>query len=110
MHKALLTLNFPNANEKGTTVAERHWTIEKTSALNQPVYFKDVLTSERKPGHVLCWEMCFAFVSREEQKVCICSKFIKISLEQKKPLNKERGQLIHQGDSPTSCKGNSQRP
>ena len=29
LHNALLTLNFLNANEKGTIVAERHWIIEK---------------------------------------------------------------------------------
>ena len=39
LHNALLTLNFLNANEKRTTAAERHWTIEKTLELNQPVYF-----------------------------------------------------------------------
>ena len=52
LHNALLTLNFLNANEKGTTAAGRHWTIEKTAELNQPVYFKDVLTSEWKPRYV----------------------------------------------------------
>ena len=29
LHNALLTLNFLNANEKGTTAAERHWRTEK---------------------------------------------------------------------------------
>ena len=29
LHNALLTLNFLNANEKGTTAAERHWIVEK---------------------------------------------------------------------------------
>ena len=41
LHNALLILNFPNANEKGTA-AER----EKTMELNQPIYCKDVLPSE----------------------------------------------------------------
>ena len=42
LYNALLTLNFLNANEKGTTAAERHWIIgEKTAELNQLVYFKD---------------------------------------------------------------------
>ena len=31
LHNILLTLNFLNVNEKGTTAAERLWTIEKTS-------------------------------------------------------------------------------
>ena len=34
LHNALLTLNFLNANEKGTTVTERHWIIAKSSKLN----------------------------------------------------------------------------
>lgn len=29
VNNALLTLNFLNVGEKGTTVAERHWVIEK---------------------------------------------------------------------------------
>ena len=37
LHNALLTLNFLNANEKGQIAAERHWTMEKTAELNQPV-------------------------------------------------------------------------
>ena len=53
LHNALLTLNFLNVNEKGTTAAEKHWIVEKTTELNQPIYFKDVLTSQWKPDHVL---------------------------------------------------------
>ena len=44
LDNALLTLNYFNANEKGTTAAERHWIIEQSSELNQPFYFKDMLT------------------------------------------------------------------
>lgn len=41
---------------------QRHWTTEKTAELNQPIYFKDVLLSEWKPGYVLCWgRFCFCF-------------------------------------------------
>ena len=59
-HNALLTLNSLNANEKGTTAAERHWIVDKkTTELNQPIYFKDVLISEWKPGHVLTLEKRF---------------------------------------------------
>ncbi|KAL6045669.1 hypothetical protein STEG23_015755 [Scotinomys teguina] len=77
LHNALLTLNFLNANEKGTTAAERHWIIEKTAELNQPIYFKDVLTSEWKPGYVLRWGRGFAFISTGEDKLWIPSKLIK---------------------------------
>ena len=68
MHNALLTLNFLNANEKGTAAAERHWIFEKTTELNQSIYFKDVLTSEWKLRHVLCWGTGFTFVSAGEKK------------------------------------------
>ncbi|KAL6030444.1 hypothetical protein STEG23_025180 [Scotinomys teguina] len=83
LHNALLTLNFLNANEKGTTAAERHWIIEKTAELNQPIYFKDVLTSEWKPGYVLRWGRGFAFISTGEDKLWIPSKLIKVRFEQK---------------------------
>ncbi|KAL6038422.1 hypothetical protein STEG23_016128, partial [Scotinomys teguina] len=78
LHNALLTFNFLNANEKGTTAAERHWIIEKTAELNQPIYFKDVLTSEWKPGYVLRWGRGFAFISTGEDKLWIPSKLIKL--------------------------------
>ncbi|KAL6038953.1 hypothetical protein STEG23_010042 [Scotinomys teguina] len=90
LHSALLTLNFLNADEKGTTVAERHWTTDKTSELNQPVYFKDVLSSEWKPGYVLRWGRGFAFVSAGEEKLWIPTKLIKIRFEQEKPLDEEK--------------------
>ncbi|MGE9714896.1 DDE-type integrase/transposase/recombinase [Escherichia coli] len=84
LHNALLTLNFLNANEKGQTATERHWTMEKTAELNQPVYFKDVLTSTWKPGHVLRWGRGFALVSTGEEKLWIPSKLIKIRVEKEK--------------------------
>ncbi|KAL6070467.1 hypothetical protein STEG23_006054, partial [Scotinomys teguina] len=90
LHSALLTLNFLNADEKGTTAAERHWTTDKTSELNQPVYFKDVLSSEWKPGYVLRWGRGFAFVSAGEEKLWIPTKLIKIRFEQEKPFDKEK--------------------
>ena len=52
LHNALLTLNFLNANEEGTTAAERHWIIEKIMELNQPIYFKDVVTNLRMEARV----------------------------------------------------------
>ena len=66
LHNALLTLNFLNANEKGTIAAERHWIMEKSSELNQSVYFKDVLTSQGESGNVLHWGRGFTFVSKGE--------------------------------------------
>ena len=90
LHNALLTLNFLNANEKGTTAAERHWIMEKTSELNQLVYFKDVLTSQWRPGDVLRWGRGFALVSTGEEKLWIPSQLIKVKSEEKKPLGKEK--------------------
>ena len=89
LHNALLTSNFLNANEKRKTVAERWWIIEKTSELNQPVYFKDVLKSQWKPGDVLCWGKGFALVSAGKEKLWIESKLTKIWFEKEKPLEKE---------------------
>ena len=90
LHNALLTLNFLNANEKGTTAAERHWIMEKSAELNQLVYIKDVLTSQWKPGDVLHWGRGFALVSTGEEKLWIPSKLIKVRFEEKKPLGKEK--------------------
>ena len=62
LHNALLTLTFLNSMGKGTTAPERNRIVGKATELNEPIYFKDVLTSEWKPGHVLCWGRSFAFV------------------------------------------------
>ena len=51
------------------TGLERHWRIGKTAELNQSVYFKDMLTSEWKPGYVLCWKRGFVFASTGEEKL-----------------------------------------
>ncbi|MGE9574689.1 hypothetical protein ACQP3C_26975, partial [Escherichia coli] len=56
--------------------------------LNQPVYYKDVLTSVWKPGHVLRWGRGFAFVSTGEENLWIPSKLIKIRVEGDNPLDK----------------------
>ena len=90
LHNALLTLNFLNANEKGTTAAERQWIMEKSAELNQPVYIKDVLTFQWKPGDVLRWGRGFALVSTGEEKLWRPSKLIKVRSEEKKPLGKEK--------------------
>ena len=63
LHSALLTLIFLNDNEKGTTGVEKHWITEKSAELDQPLYFKDVLTSEWKPGDMLHYERGFDFLS-----------------------------------------------
>lgn len=82
-------MTFVNANEKGTTVAGTHWKFEKFSELKQLVCFKDVLVSLWKPGDVLYWGRSFVLVSTEE-KLWIPSKFVKIQLEKKKALEKQK--------------------
>ena len=89
LHNALLTVNFLIANEKGRTAAERHWIMAKSAELNQPIYFKDVLTSQWKPGDVLRWGRGFELVSTGEEILWIPSKFIEVQFEEKKPLGKE---------------------
>lgn len=37
------------------TKAQRHGVLEKTVDLNQPIYYKDVKTSEWKSANILCW-------------------------------------------------------
>ena len=74
-------MKFLNANEKGTTAAERHWIMEKFAKLNQPDYFKDVLTLQWKPGDVPCWGRRFALVSTGEEKLWTPSKLIKVQFE-----------------------------
>ena len=75
LHYASLFLNFLNTNEKGTMAAERHWIMEKTSELNQTVYFKYVLTSQWNPEEVLHWGRGFThFFSAGEEKLWIPAK------------------------------------
>jgi hypothetical protein len=69
LHSALLSLNFLNANEHNTTAAERHWAIERTVELNQPVYTKHILTSEWKMGIVLHWGRGYAYVSTGKENL-----------------------------------------
>ena len=63
---------------------ERYWIIENNAELNQPVYFKDMLTSEWRPGYVLHWGRGFAFVYTGEEKLRIPSKLTKIRYELKR--------------------------
>ena len=67
--KYLIKLNFLNSNEKWTMALQRHCIIEKISELNQPVYFKDVLTSEWKLRDVGQWERGFVLISSGEEKL-----------------------------------------
>ena len=55
LHNVLLILIFLNDNKNGTSERDRNWIKEKSSKLNELVYFKDVLTSKWKPGDVVCW-------------------------------------------------------
>ena len=88
-------MNFLNVDEKGTMVAEQHWIIGKTSVLNQPLYFKDVLTSQWKPGDVLHYGRGFALISTGEEKLWF---------EKEKSLETEKKQLIHRDDNHTDGK------
>jgi hypothetical protein len=85
LHSALLTLNFLNASEQNTTAAERHWIVGKTTELNQPVYIKDILTSEWKMGNVLLWERGYAFVSTGKEELWVPSLLIKIRHDRGRP-------------------------
>jgi hypothetical protein len=62
LHSTLLILKFLNANEQNTTASERHWIVERTIELNQPVYIKNFLTTEWKMGNVLRWGRGYAYV------------------------------------------------
>ena len=53
----------------------------KTAELNQPVYFKDVLTSEWKMGNVLRWGRGYAYVPTGKEKLWVPFKLIKIRHE-----------------------------
>ena len=59
---------------------------EKSAELNQPLYFKDVLTSEWKPERVLHWGRGFTFVSTGEEKLWIPSRLVKIRFKWEGPL------------------------
>ena len=49
--QSFIILNFLNTNEQKSTAVERQWiTQKKTSELSQPVYLKDVLTSNGSLG------------------------------------------------------------
>ena len=89
LHNALLTLNFFRTNENSSREALDNG-LKKTSGLNQPLYFKDVLTSQWKPGDVLHWGRGFALVSIGEEKLWIPPKLIKIPFEKEKPTETEK--------------------
>lgn len=55
LNNAFLILNFLTVGEKRTRATERHWVIEKTEELDQPIDYKDVLTLGWKPAIVLRW-------------------------------------------------------
>ena len=53
----------------------------KPAELNQPIYFKDLLTSEWKAENVLNWERGVVFVSTGKEKLWIPSKLMKIRFD-----------------------------
>ena len=44
-------------------LCERYWIVEKTVSLDQVVYLKDVLTSDRKSGNVALWGRGLVYIS-----------------------------------------------
>lgn len=84
LYNAVLTLNILNAHETVARAAERHWTIEKTAGLSQPVYCKDALTSVWEMGKVLQWGRGYAYVSIGVETLWIPSKLIKLRHEQER--------------------------
>ena len=52
--------------------------MERTIELNQPVYIKDILTSEWKMGIVLHWGRGYAYVSTGKEKLWVPFKLIKM--------------------------------
>ena len=94
LHNALVTLNFLNANKKGTKVAERHLIIENSSELNQPVYFKDVSISLWRSGDVVHWQIDFPLVSTGEKYVMDTIKINKDSVW-KREISWEREMTAH---------------
>ena len=75
LHSALLTLNLLNTSEQNTPPAERHWVVERTIELNQPVYIKDILTSECKKLEI----------STGKEKLLVPSKLTKIRHDKGRP-------------------------
>lgn len=57
-----------NAKETDSTTVKKHWNVERSAELNQPIY---MITSEWKEGHVLHWGEVFVFVSMGEEKLWI---------------------------------------
>jgi hypothetical protein len=43
--------------------------VERIIELNQPVYIKNILTTEWKMGNVLCWGRGYAYVSTGKEKL-----------------------------------------
>ena len=64
------------------TVGERHQTIKETAQLNQPRYFRDVLSLKWDSKNLLHWGRGNAFVFTGNKRLCIPSRLIKIRLGQ----------------------------
>ena len=65
------------------------------------------MTSEWKPGDMLCWERGFTLVSTGDEKLWVPSELVKIQLEKEKSLDKEKWQTIHKSDNRTGGKETS---
>lgn len=75
LYGVVLTLNCLNADEQ-MTAAERHGIVKGTAELNQPRYFRDVLTLKWKSKNVLHWGRGYAFVSTGNERLWIPSRLI----------------------------------
>lgn len=53
-YAALLTSIFLNTNEERSAAAERHWIMNGTAKLKQPIYCRDGSASEWNLRNVLC--------------------------------------------------------
>ena len=75
LYGALLILNFLNINEQ-TIAAERHWVVEGTAELNQPIYYRHVVGYEWKfrMENVLPWRRGYSFVSIRNKGLWISSR------------------------------------
>ena len=70
--------------------------MKKTIELNQPVYIKDILTSEWKMENLLHWGRGYACISTGKEKLWVPSKLIKIRHDKGK--SEDLGNREEKGD------------
>ena len=82
----MLSLNCLNA-EEGARAAKRYL-LKNATELIQDRYFENTLASKLKSKGMLLWRRDFAFVSTEDERLCIYSELRKISFDQGRPSEK----------------------